>query len=50
VLKKIKKRAEIILSSIVYILSSIVYLEGKVLALLIQLSSSMDMVEEWTTY
>ena len=41
-LKKITKRAEIILSSIVY-------LEGKVLALLIQ-SSSMDMVEEWTTY
>jgi hypothetical protein len=28
--------------------SSIVYLEKKVLALLIQLSSSMDMVEEWT--
>jgi hypothetical protein len=42
-LKKIKKRSEIILFSIVY-------LEGKVLALLIQLSSSMDMVEEWTTY
>jgi len=41
-LKKITKRAEIILSSIVY-------LEGKVLALLIQ-SSSMDMVEEWTAY
>jgi len=42
-LKKIKKRAEIILSSIIYN-------EGKVLALLIQLSYSMDMVEEWTTY